>query len=108
MQEYWSGLSCPRPGDLPNPGMEPGSPALQADSLPFEPLGKAQHRYSRYSTSCQQTRAQNLGPTGIPLVPRSFATQLIAFNTFPNTASLLGKSQVLKEKESKCLKVTSL
>ena len=33
-QEYWSGLSFPYPGDLPNPGMEPGSPALQADSVP--------------------------------------------------------------------------
>ena len=31
-QEYWSGLPCPSPGDLPNPGMERGSPALQADS----------------------------------------------------------------------------
>ena len=34
---YWSGLSCPSP-DLPDPGIEPGSPALQADSLPSEPL----------------------------------------------------------------------
>ena len=33
-QEYWSGLPFPNPGDLPDPGMEPGSPALQADSLP--------------------------------------------------------------------------
>ena len=32
--EYWSGLSFPSPGDLPNPGIKPGSPALQADSLP--------------------------------------------------------------------------
>ena len=32
-QEYWSGLSCPPSGDLPNPGMEPRSPALQADSF---------------------------------------------------------------------------
>ena len=39
-QEYWSGLPFPYPGDLPNPGTEPGSPALQADSLPTEPLGK--------------------------------------------------------------------
>ena len=39
-QEYWSGLPFPSPGDLPNPGIEPGSPALQADSLPTEPLGK--------------------------------------------------------------------
>jgi len=35
-QEYWSGLPCPPPDDLPNPGIEPGSPALQADSLPCE------------------------------------------------------------------------
>ena len=38
--EYWSGLPCPPPGDLPNPGIEPRSPALQADSLPSEPPGK--------------------------------------------------------------------
>ena len=35
-----SNLSFPSPGDLPNPGIEPGSPALQADSLPAEPPGK--------------------------------------------------------------------
>ena len=35
-QKYWSGLPFPSPGDLPNPGIEPGSPALQADSLPAE------------------------------------------------------------------------
>ena len=33
-QEYWSGLPFPSPGDLPDPGIEPRSPALQADSLP--------------------------------------------------------------------------
>ena len=38
--EYWSGLPFPSPGDLPDPGMEPGSPILQADSLPSEPPGK--------------------------------------------------------------------
>ena len=37
-QEYWSGLPFPTPGDLPNPGIEPRSPALQADSLPSESL----------------------------------------------------------------------
>ena len=36
-QEYWSGLPFPSPGDLPNPGNEPGSLASQADSLPCEP-----------------------------------------------------------------------
>ena len=39
-QEYWSGLPCPSPGDLPNPGREPRSPALKADSFPSEPPGK--------------------------------------------------------------------
>ena len=39
-QEHWSGLPLPSPGDLPNPGIEPGSPALQADALPSEPQGK--------------------------------------------------------------------
>ena len=38
--EYWSGLPCPHPGDLPNPGINPRSPVLQVDSLPAEPQGK--------------------------------------------------------------------
>ena len=39
-QEYWSGLPFPSPGDLPKPGVQPGSPALQADALPSEPQGE--------------------------------------------------------------------
>ena len=39
-QEYWSGLPFPSPRDLPDPGIRPGSPALQADSLPTELQGK--------------------------------------------------------------------
>ena len=39
-QKYWSGLPCPPLGDLPNPGIKPRSPALQANSLPAEPPGK--------------------------------------------------------------------
>ena len=39
-QEYWSGLPFSCPGDLPGPEVEPGSLALQADSLPSEPPGK--------------------------------------------------------------------
>ena len=38
-QGYWSGLPFPSPGDLPDPGIEPGSPTLQADALPSEPPG---------------------------------------------------------------------
>ena len=43
-QEYWSGLSFPSPGDLSDPGIEPGYPALQADALPFEPPGKPKEK----------------------------------------------------------------
>ena len=40
-QEYWSQLPFPSPGDLPDPGTEPWSPSLQADTLTSEPPGKA-------------------------------------------------------------------
>ena len=40
-QDYWSGLPLPFPGDLPDPGIEPGFPVLQADSSPSEPPGKS-------------------------------------------------------------------
>ena len=40
-QEYWSGLPFPSPGDLPNPGIEPRYPVLQADALTSEPPGIA-------------------------------------------------------------------
>ena len=50
-QEYWSGEPLPSPGDPPNPGIEPRSPTLQADSLPTEPQGKPNigeiHHYYR-------------------------------------------------------------
>ena len=39
-QEYWSGLPVPPPGDLPNPGIKPMSPAWQVDSLPLTPPEK--------------------------------------------------------------------
>ena len=39
-QEYWSGLTFPSPGDLPDPGIEPGSPALETDTLTSEPTKK--------------------------------------------------------------------
>ena len=45
-QEYWSGLLFPSPGDLPDPGIEPMSPALQAGALTSEPPGKQGYHYS--------------------------------------------------------------
>ena len=47
-QEYWNGLPCPSPGDLPDPGIEPGSPTLQADTSPSEPPGKQTIIYRIY------------------------------------------------------------
>ena len=44
-QKYWSGLPFPSPGDLPDPGIELGSPALQTDTLPSEPPGKPKVNY---------------------------------------------------------------
>ena len=51
-QGYWSGLPFPSPGDLPDPGIESGSPALQADSLPLEPPYKYTHIMN---LSCEET-----------------------------------------------------
>ena len=58
-RKYWSGLPHPPPGDLPNPGIEPRSPALQAHSLPAEPQGKP----------------KNTGVGSLSLLQRIFPTQ---------------------------------
>ena len=46
-QEYWSGLPCPPPGDLPDPGIELESPTLQVDSLPTKVTSEAQVKGKR-------------------------------------------------------------
>ena len=53
-QEYWSGLPFPSPGDLPDPGIKPRSPALQADALPSEPPGKPRSFWYTISKTCFQ------------------------------------------------------
>ena len=54
-QGYWSGLPFPSPGDLPNPGIESGSLALQADSLLTELQGKLQYNIQckYYVNNCE-------------------------------------------------------
>ena len=52
-QEYWNGLLFLSPRDLPSPGIEPGSPALQVDSLPSESPGKLKMRILLLSSSVQ-------------------------------------------------------
>ena len=58
-QDYWSGLPCPLPGDLPNPGIRLTSPVLQVDSLLSEPPGKP----------------KNTGVGSLPLLQGNFLTQ---------------------------------
>ena len=50
-QEYWSGLPFPSPGNLPNPEIEPRSPALRADSLASEPPGKPSYMVGEFSST---------------------------------------------------------
>ena len=78
-QEYWSGLPCPPPGDLPNPGVEPTSlrsPALQVDSLPLVPHGKpscelsVQFSRSVVSDSLRPHEFQHAGPPCPSPTPR--------------------------------------
>ena len=73
-QEYWSGLPLPSPGDLPNPGIEAGSPALSADGLPSEPSGKSilvalvQFSRSVVSDSLRSHESQHTSPNLMPLM----------------------------------------
>ena len=65
-QEYWSGLPFPSPGDLPNPGMEPRSPALQADALTSEPTGKPKRKWKwSHSVVSDSLWSRGLQPTRI-------------------------------------------
>ena len=59
-QEYWSELPFPSLGDLPNPGIEPGSPALQADTLLSEPPGKPLPVYVCESWTIKKTEHQRI------------------------------------------------
>ena len=74
-QEYWCGLPFPSPGDLPDPGIEPTSPALQADFLSLAPPGKPNKSLPCPSCTPSTVKgsSQCLGrrPKGPPLVPMS-------------------------------------
>ena len=69
-QEYWSGLSFPSPGDLPDSGIKPCSPAFQADSFLSEPPGKLRRIYRRRLLSCVANhRRELLKSTKAPPAP---------------------------------------
>ena len=69
-QEYWNGLPFPSPGDLPNPEIEPRSPALQAGSLPPEPPGKCTNEFL-------------VGPWKLPLPPCPPSSLLLTIKREP-------------------------
>ena len=58
-QEYWSGLPCPPPGDLPDPGIEPGSPALAGGFFTTELPGKPAFDYPTVLKVILQTKLMN-------------------------------------------------
>ena len=91
-QEYWSRVPFPSPGDLPNPGIEPGSPALQADALISEPLGKPQCRIPGFNPRVRKISWRRKWlPTPV-FLPREFHRQW----------SLAGYSPLLKRTENIC------
>ena len=68
--EYWSGQPFPSPGDLPNPGIKPRFPALQADSLPAEPQGKPlSFIVTSIITKQQLTIIENIFPVRLSMGP---------------------------------------
>ena len=58
-QEYWSGLPFPSPGDLPDPGIEPRSSALEADALTSEPPGKPGEKVGEWKTWLKSQHSEN-------------------------------------------------
>ena len=86
-QAYWSGLPFPSPGYLPYSGIEPRSPALQADSLPTEPLGKPQAGNGLPSNHCCM-------PTMcLPEEFAAFPSRLISFNFSASSISSPSQKQ---------------
>ena len=70
-QEYWSGLPFPSPGDLPDPGVEPGSPVLEADALTSEPsfsqtVGRPTAAPSRLPGSAGPVGVARRAPPAVP------------------------------------------
>ena len=73
-QEYWSELSFPSPGDLPNLGIQPGSPTLQADSLPSESPGQPQITcLQNQILSCLEVLGQGWAWLGVKVKVKSFS-----------------------------------
>ena len=100
-QEYWSGLPCPSPGDLLDPGVEPGSPALQAESSPSEPLVKplttwrSTWKYKAVGGGEWEIEIRSQGSTGL-------VTDLYAVDTAMRVYYLMKIKNWFKQKKCSC------
>ena len=94
---YWSGLPFPSPGDLSNPGIKPGSPALQADALPSEPPGKP---WCTYAEHIMRNAGLDEAQAGIKIARRNINNLSYADDTvlMPEREEEL-KSLLMKVKE---------
>ena len=90
-QEYWSGLPCLSPGDLPNTGIEPRFPTLQVDYLPSEPPGKATFDFSFLKTQwiykSYRYYLQHAPEFILSLPPLLYLLLLIPFKALPSSLS---------------------
>ena len=84
-QEYWNGLPFPSPGDFPNPGIELGSPALQADSLPSLAQRKP-HSFTHFPSIYDNSNFQLLRPKCL----ESSLTLFSPHTTFDSAANATG------------------
>ena len=81
-QENWRGLPFPSPGDVPDPGIEPGSPILEADALTSEPPGKPYAVYvGEYSASYQFPLQTAIPQVLVPIPPQGRISESHALET---------------------------
>ena len=90
-QEYWSGLPFPSPGDLPDPGIEAGSPTLQADSSPSEPPGK-----TRSLRKLLHWIGDTIQPSHSLLSLSSCPQSFLALGSFPMSWLFISVAKVLE------------
>ena len=79
-QECWNGLAFPSPEDLPDPGIEPGSPALQADALLSEPPGKSGYFLPRHDEDLREPLVWRQGSQVSMRVPGGSEVKASAWN----------------------------
>ena len=91
-QEYWSGSPFLSPGDLHDPGIEPGFPALQADALPAEPPGKPEWEGKAAKSGHMYAHAQSLSRVRLYVTPWTAAHQAPLSTGFPRKNTGVGRA----------------